>query len=158
MNHSYCVTDRRTERETDTSRCDGAKSDLWHSRTSGQDECLRFTALITSHQRDSRPINKEQTERERQRERQRGRRHGAGGMRVIQMSCVCVCVSVQTDLLTLSWWDDKCFTLLWGANRHIWTNTDKHTHTQVCFAILVRTLHRRNDFYTVQTVHSLPLH
>ncbi len=38
------------------------------------------------------------------------------------------------------------------------THTHTHTHTHVWSAILVGTLHRRNGFYTVQTVFSIALH
>jgi len=36
--------------------------------------------------------------------------------------------------------------------------THTHAHTQVWFTIFVGTLHRRNDFYSVQTVYSISLH
>ncbi len=44
-----------------------------------------------------------------------------------------------------------------GTHTHTHTLTHTHTHT-VWSAILVGTLHRRNGFYTVQTVFSIALH
>jgi len=37
-------------------------------------------------------------------------------------------------------------------------NTHTHTHTHVWFTIFVGTPHRRDGFYTVQTVYFIPLH
>ncbi len=38
------------------------------------------------------------------------------------------------------------------------THTHTHTHTHVGFPCFMGTFHRRNGFYTVQTVYSIPLH
>ncbi len=51
--------------------------------------------------------------------------------------------------------------MYYSLHTHTHTHTARartHTHTHVWFAILVGTIHRRNGFYTVQTVFSIALH
>ncbi len=40
----------------------------------------------------------------------------------------------------------------------IHSHSHTHTHTHVGFPCFMGTFHRRNGFYTVQTVYSIPLH
>jgi len=37
----------------------------------------------------------------------------------------------------------------------VFSNTHTHTHTFLCF---IGTIYKHNDFFTVQTVYSIPLH
>jgi len=44
------------------------------------------------------------------------------------------------------------------AHTHTHTYTHTHTHTHSLAYVVSRTLHRRNGFYTVQTVCAIALH
>ncbi len=47
-----------------------------------------------------------------------------------------------------------CLWIIW----HFGLCPSTHTHTHVGFPCFMGTFHRRNGFYTVQTVYSIPLH